>query len=54
MYPMWKYAYGRRCGKKVRLTRCSACKGHGSTATTQCNRACDRKGYLCPTHGKDW
>jgi hypothetical protein len=43
-----------KCGKRVRMTRCEVCKGTGGGLTTQCNRSCGRKGWLCPTHGKNY
>ena len=48
--------YCPKCRKKVRMTRCEACKGRGTTATTQCNSAngCNRKGWFCPVHGKNY
>ena len=42
------------CGKKVKMIRCEACKGNGTTATTQCSSGCNRKGWLCPVHGKNY
>jgi len=44
--------YCGKCKKPVRMTRCEVCKGTRGGAMTQCNSACSRKGWLCPTHGK--
>lgn len=44
--------YCAKCRKKVRMVRCEVCKGTGGGSFSQCNSACDRKGWLCPTHGK--
>ncbi len=46
--------YCAKCKKKVSMTRCEVCKGTGGGAMTQCNTGCGRKGWLCPTHGKDY
>ncbi len=43
-----------KCGKRVRMTRCEACKGTGGGQFSQCNSGCNRKGWLCPTHGKNY
>jgi len=43
-----------RCKKKVRMNRCEVCKGTGGSWLTQCNSACNRHGWLCPTHGKKY
>jgi hypothetical protein len=36
------------------MIRCEICKGRGGSATTQCRSGCNRKGWLCPTHGKNY
>ncbi|WP_354699915.1 hypothetical protein DSM112329_00175 [Paraconexibacter sp. AEG42_29] len=54
MYPPWKYAHCKKCGKKVRMTACKVCKGQGKVGMSQCRNACGQKGYLCPTHGKNY
>lgn len=43
-----------KCHKKVRTTRCEGCKGTGCSATTQCRNGCNRNGWPCPTHGKNY
>lgn len=44
----------KRCSKKVRMVRCEVCKGQGGSLFSQCNSGCSRKGWLCPTHGKNY
>ena len=44
--------YCAKCRKKVRMTRCEVCRGTGGGLSSQCNKACNRKGWLCPRHGK--
>jgi len=46
--------YCPKCRKKVRMVRCEVCKGHGRTPATQCRKACNMRGWLCPVHGKDY
>jgi hypothetical protein len=46
--------YCGKCGKKQRMTRCEVCKGTGGGQTTQCNSGCNRHGWLCPVHGKNY
>lgn len=46
--------YCSKCGKTVRMNRCGVCRGNGSTSTTQCRKACNMKGWLCPVHGKNY
>lgn len=43
-----------KCRKKVRMVRCEVCKGRGGGLFSQCFSGCNRKGWLCPTHGKNY
>lgn len=49
-----KDMYCSKCKKSVRMNRCEVCKGTGGGVMSQCNSACGRKGWLCPTHGKNY
>ena len=46
--------YCGKCGKKVRMTRCEACKGTGGGSFSQCRSGCNQHGWLCPRHGKNY
>jgi len=46
--------YCPKCKKNVRMKRCEVCKGTGGGSMSQCNSGCNRHGWLCPTHGKNY
>lgn len=49
-----KTGYCSKCRKNVQMERCEVCKGTGGGRYSQCIKGCGRKGWLCPTHGKNY
>ncbi len=44
----------RKCGKRVRMTRCEICQGVPIKGMTLCRKGCNLHGWLCPVHGKNY